>query len=127
MQKSVESRKHGLVLFNPEIGPLSGSTTLGQCGHGSDGNKGVLRIPQSSSITGTSPSDRSVSYPGHSLGGVLPLCREAVGVFYIPGRQGKQNKEIVSEIIWTWLWRGNLKRETESLSLTIENNTKRIN
>ena len=31
-----------------------------------DGNEGVLRIPQSSSIAGTSPSDCLVSYPGHS-------------------------------------------------------------
>ena len=31
-------------------------------------HKGVLRIPQSSSITGSSPSDCLVSYPGHSLG-----------------------------------------------------------
>ena len=29
---------------------------------------GVLRIPQSSSITGTSLSECFVSYPGHSLG-----------------------------------------------------------
>ena len=36
---------------------LSVATTLGQSGPGSDGNDGVLRIPQSSSITGTSPSD----------------------------------------------------------------------
>ena len=33
---------------------LSGATTLGQSGPGSDGNEGVLRIPQSSSIAGTS-------------------------------------------------------------------------
>ena len=46
-----------LVLFNPYIGPLSGATTPGQSGPGSDGNEGVLRIPQSSSIAGTSPSD----------------------------------------------------------------------
>ena len=32
---------------------LSGATTPGQSGHGSDGNEGVLRIPQSSCITGT--------------------------------------------------------------------------
>ena len=31
-----------LVIFNPEIGPLSGATTPGQSGFGSDGNKGVL-------------------------------------------------------------------------------------
>ena len=42
-----------LVLFN-------------QSGPGSDGNEGVLRIPQ------TSPSDCLVSYPRHSLGGSNP-------------------------------------------------------
>ena len=47
---------------------LSGATTLRQSGSGSDDNKGVLHIPQSSGITGTSPSDCFVSYPGHSLG-----------------------------------------------------------
>ena len=41
------------MLFNP------GATSLGQSGPGSDGNEEVLRIPQISSITGTSPS-----YPG---------------------------------------------------------------
>ena len=48
---------------------LSGATTPGQSGRGSDGNKGGVHIPQSSSITGTLPSDCLVSYPGHSLGG----------------------------------------------------------
>ena len=63
---------------------LSGATTPGQSGPGSDGNKEVLHIPQSSSIARTSISDCLVSYPGHSLvgGGVLPLIRETVGVFY---------------------------------------------
>ena len=51
---------------------LSGVTTPGQSGPGSNGNEGVLRIPQSSSITGTPPSDCLVSYIGHSLVGVLP-------------------------------------------------------
>ena len=36
---------------------------------GSNGNEGVLRISQSPSITGTSPSDRWVSYTGHLLEG----------------------------------------------------------
>ena len=35
-------------------GTLTGATTLGQSGPGSNGNEGVLHIPQSS-ITGTSP------------------------------------------------------------------------
>ena len=69
---------------------LSGATTPGQSGPKSDSNKGVLRIPQSSIITGTSPSDCLMSYPGHSLrGGVLPLCRETVGVFYSPSQLNK--------------------------------------
>ena len=47
---------------------LSGATTPGQSEPGSDGNEGVLRIPQSSSTAGTSPSDYLVSYPVHLLG-----------------------------------------------------------
>ena len=38
----------------------------------SDGNKGVLCISQSSSITGASSSDCLVSYPGHLLGESYP-------------------------------------------------------
>ena len=57
---------------------LSGATTPGQNGPGSDGNEGVLCIPQSSNIAGTSPSDSLVSYPGHSLvGGLTPLQRSS--------------------------------------------------
>ena len=48
---------------------LSGATTLGQSGPGSDDNEDVLRIPQSPGITGTSPTDRFVSYLGHLFGG----------------------------------------------------------
>ena len=52
---------------------LSDATILHQCGPGSNDNEGVLRIPQGSSITGTSPSDCLVSYSGHSLeGGSYP-------------------------------------------------------
>ena len=41
---------------------ISGAATLSQRGPGSDDNKGVLRNPPNSSITGTSPSDCLVSY-----------------------------------------------------------------
>ena len=58
-----------LILFNPLIGPLSGATTPGQSGPGSNGNEGVLRILQSSSIAGTSPSDCLVSYQDTRWGG----------------------------------------------------------
>ena len=40
---------------------LSSATTPGQSGPGSNGHEGVLRIPQSSSITGTWPSNSLVS------------------------------------------------------------------
>ena len=50
----------------PIAGTLTGTTTLGQSGSGSNGTKGVFHIPQSSR-TGTSPSDCLVSYAGHSF------------------------------------------------------------
>ena len=51
---------------------LSGSTALGNSGPGSDGNKGVLHIPQSSNITGASSSDVLESSPGQLLGEFYP-------------------------------------------------------
>ena len=53
-------------------------TTLGECGPGSNGNEGVLYIPQSPR-TEASPSDDLVSYLEHSLG-VLTVCRDAIDV-----------------------------------------------
>ena len=46
---------------------LTGDTTPGQIGPGSDGINHVLHIPQSSSFTRASLSDFLVSYLGHSL------------------------------------------------------------
>ena len=63
---------------------LSGATTPGQSGPGSDGNEGVLRIPQSSSTVGTSPSDSLVSYPGHSLWGGSYPSAEVQSVYSTP-------------------------------------------
>ena len=57
MPKTVNLRNQGLVLFSPYVGSLSGATAPGQSEPGSEGNEGVLRIPQSCIITGTSPSD----------------------------------------------------------------------
>ena len=65
----------------------AGATTPGQCGPGSDGNEGVLRISQSSIITGTLPSDCLVSYPEHSLGGLTPLQ----SVYFTPPAEGQLN------------------------------------
>ena len=60
---------------------------MGQSGPGSNGNEGVLRIPQSPSITGTSLSDYLVSYPGHSLGGgsAVGVTRKSYGKTF-PGK-----------------------------------------
>ena len=54
---------------------LSGATTPGQSGPGSDGNEGVLLISQSSSITGTSLSDCLVSYSRTLVWGGLILLQ----------------------------------------------------
>ena len=54
---------------------LSGVTTSGLSGPGSDGNQGVVHIPKSCSMTRTSPSDCLVSYPVHSLRGSYPSGR----------------------------------------------------
>ena len=56
------------------VGRLLASESLSS-GPGSDANKGVLHIPQTSSITGTSSSDCLVSYPGHSLGESYPSAK----------------------------------------------------
>ena len=62
MQKTVNSN-HGLVLFNPKIGPYQVLPLLGQTRPGSDGNKWVLHILQRSSITRTSQSDSRAIFP----------------------------------------------------------------
>ena len=48
--------------------PISGASTPWQSGDGSDGNEGVLQIPERSSIIGASQSECLISYSGHSLG-----------------------------------------------------------
>ena len=68
----------------------------GQRGPGSNGNEGVLHIPQSLSITGTSLSDCLVSYPGHLLGrGSYPSEEVQSVYFYSSGQLG--NTELVSK------------------------------
>ena len=56
---------------------------LGQSGFGCKGDEGVLYIPQSFKTEAS--SDGFVSYSGYSLGeGVLPLCKNVVGIFSNP-------------------------------------------
>ena len=54
-------------------------------------HKGVLHIPQSSSIAGTSPSDCLVSYPGHSLGGGLTSLQRSSQYILQPQPTGQDN------------------------------------
>ena len=55
-------------LFALNLGrTLTGATTLGLIGAGSDGNEGALHTPINWSITRSSPSDCLLSYAGHSL------------------------------------------------------------
>ena len=66
-----------LALFNSLMDrALSDTTIPGQSGPGSNGNEGALRIPQISTIPGTSPLDCLVSYPGHSLVGSYPSAEK---------------------------------------------------
>ena len=52
---------------------FSGATTPSQSKPRSNDIEGKPCILQSSSITGASPSDCLVSYPGHLLEGLTPL------------------------------------------------------
>ena len=59
----------------------SDATSPGQYRPGSNGIEEVFHIPQSSKAR-PSPSDGLMSYPGLLLGGILPLCSDALSVFY---------------------------------------------
>ena len=97
---------------------LSGPTTPGQSGSKSNGNERVLCIPQSSSITRASPSDCLMLYPGHSLGGVLPICRDALSVFYSPDRLSHGIINVLTgqlkpNVIFIWLFNKTWRTEWE--------------
>ena len=61
---------------------LSSATIPCQSGPGNDGNEEVLHIPQTSNITGTSPSACLVFYPGQTLSGVSYPSAEMQSVYY---------------------------------------------
>ena len=82
----------------PIEGTLSGATILGQSGPGSDGNKDVLHIPQSSRFTRASPSDRLVSYPQHSLGESYPSAEMQLVYSTAPADWGLFPRVLV----WKW-------------------------
>ena len=67
---------------------LSGATTLGQNGPESNGNEGVLCIPQNSSITRTLPSDLFSVISRTLVGAGIYLSAEMQLVFYSPSQLG---------------------------------------
>ena len=79
-----------------------------QDGPGSDGNEGVLYFPQSSSITGATPSDCLMSYTGHSLvvgGSLTPLQSLSVclRVYCFSPWQEINQKEESTEFYEAWI------------------------
>ena len=79
--------------IQPKDKTLSEATTPDQNEPGSDGSKEVLRIAQSSNITGALQLDCLVSYPGHSLVvWVLPFLPRSV--FYSSSHLGWIDVEI---------------------------------
>ena len=74
---------------------LSGATTPVLSGPGSDVSEGVLHVSQSFSFTGISPSDFFSVISRTLVRGVLPLCREAVDVFYSTSRLDNLNKDYI--------------------------------
>ena len=67
---------------------LTATTTLGQCRPEINGNEGLLHIPQSSR-TVISPSDGLAIYiQNPHWGVVLPLCRDALSIYYTPSSVG---------------------------------------
>ena len=74
----------------PKDGTLTGTTSLGQDGPGSNGNEGILPILQSSRIV-TLPSNDIASYSRYSMGGVLPLYGDAISVILQPQSTGLCN------------------------------------
>ena len=65
--QTIQSHKYAVSSIYPIDRAQSGATIPEQSGPGGDCNEGILRIPQSFSITGTSPSDCLVSYAEYSL------------------------------------------------------------
>ena len=98
-------------MWNSSIRPrdrtLSGATTLGQSGPGSNGNEWVLHIPQSSSIIEGSPSDCFTLYHGHSWwwwGEVLPFLQRCSWCILQPQPSGLLQMELKIIVIEYWIY-----------------------
>ena len=76
---------------------LSVATTSDQSEPGSDGNKGVLHIPQSPSITGASPSDCLMSCQGLLLQESYPTAEMQSMYSPVPADWARINS---SQFLW---------------------------
>ena len=72
---------------------LSGATAAGQSRLGNDGNDGVLRIPQSSTITGASPHIGLCHLQDTRLGGGALYTSAETHSVYSTNQIKKWNKE----------------------------------
>ena len=84
---SVE-HEYSSFLFNPQIGPYQVLQPETEWGLETMGNNGILRFPQSSSITRTSPSDWLYKI---LIWNSYPFSRE-FGDIYSSWRLGKENE-----------------------------------
>ena len=80
---------------------LSSATTLSPSGPGSNGNEGVLHIPPKlQHYWSLTIRLFSVIYRTLIGGGVLPLCREAVSIFYSLSHLSKHHRDTPQEVNW---------------------------
>ena len=93
------------ILFNsiyPINRTLSGATIPGQSGPGSDDNEGVPRIPQTSKITGTAPSDRLMSHPEQKY--CVKQVQTAYWTLAIHSHRDKSSETPASYLIYCYIW-----------------------
>ena len=85
------------------IGPidrtLSGATSAGRSGPGSDGDKGVLASPKATALLEPNPIRLFNVISRTLVGGILPLSRNAVGIF-----ERERERERESECLWDVRW-----------------------
>ena len=107
---------------------LSGATTPGQIGLGSDSSEGALRIPQSFSITGASPSDLLVSNTGHSFVGSYLSAEKLSVSSTVPADWAKLSRKssvsppvIVYKILFLLISCKTLRKEKKITDILINN------
>ena len=83
------------------------TTTPDQDWPGSDGNDGLLCIPQIFSITEISPSDCTMSYKGHSLRGSYPSAKKHSVYLTLPTDWAKYNFSTIAKVTLATIVDGN--------------------